>query len=349
MRKGKFGLLAIAAAAAGCASPAAQPPADGAPAGRTAVFETHVASSGVLGVLPFEMTERHYVRTNMRRDEASIKGTGTFTGFFLSALAGDSDAQIARLDRKVLWKVSDGRKEYAECPIYGCPPKQAAAPVEERRRQQPGPARKSEPACVMRIASSTMSVKPTGRKEQINGFDTEQYAGAWVVKLRDAKRRVSTSTLSFDVWTSPVTAQMREAFGTDQTFARAYAVNSPSGTARPRTAAGRVAADRSQVLPPEVAPLMLGYLSSLSPGDRAAFSNAGRQLSKIKGHPIRTRIEWRLAGDACAEKPLPAGGAPILSFSVEVKALRVQPVNDGFFAVPAGYKRINPAASAPGG
>ena len=36
-----------------------------------------------------------------------------------------------------------------------------------------------------------------------------------------------------------------------------------------------------------------------------------------------------------------AGPKPILSFTVEVKAIGVEPVHDSLFAVPAGYKRVN--------
>jgi hypothetical protein len=32
---------------------------------------------------------------------------------------------------------------------------------------------------------------------------------------------------------------------------------------------------------------------------------------------------------------------PILDFTVEVKALKVEPVRDSAFAVPSGYKRSN--------
>jgi hypothetical protein len=36
-----------------------------------------------------------------------------------------------------------------------------------------------------------------------------------------------------------------------------------------------------------------------------------------------------------------ASAKPILDFTVEVKALKVEAVRDGVFAVPGGYKRTN--------
>ena len=214
----------------------------------------------------------------------------------------------------------------------------------------------------MRIASSTFDVKSTGQKKSINSFDTSQYQAAWVLKLQDAQKRTTTSTLVFDVWTTPLNAQMREALGVEHTYSRAYVASQPRAHA---PALG----DRAQVMPPEVTKLMLGYLSSLTPADRAAITNAGKQLAKIQGHPILTHIEWRVDGNACGAKESdPAGGAqpnmtavlanmssmfgkkddkgasiakPILDFTVEVKALKVEPVRDSAFAVPSGYKRSN--------
>src|SRR5262249_61152544 len=61
-------------------------------------------------------------------------------------------------------------------------------------------------------------------------------------------------------------------------------------------------------MPPEVTKVMLGYLSSLTPADRAAIANAGKQLAKIQGHPILTHIEWRVAGDACGAKDSDSAG-----------------------------------------
>jgi len=228
--------------------------------------------------------------------------------------------------------------------------------------QKPEPKQQTEEGCTVRIASSNFEVKSTGQQKSINGFDTHQYQAAWVLKLQDPQKRTTTSTLGFDVWTTPLNAQMREALGVDQTFSRAYVTSQPRAHA---PAAG----DRAQVRPPEVTKLMLGYLASLSPADRAAIANAGKQLAKIQGHPILTHIEWRLEGNACGAKDSDssAGGQPnmtavlanmgnlfgkkddkgattakpILDFTVEVKSLKVEPVRDSLFAVPSTYKRAN--------
>jgi hypothetical protein len=361
--KQRISIAAVAAALAGCAAQQVQAPVDNSPANPTAVVETLVTNGGIMGMFPFEANEKLYVRSNMRRDDHSIKGTGTFSGFLVNSAVGGADSTITRLDSDRRWMLNHRKKEYRECPAHGCPVKGAeekpSAPEENRK---PEPKQQTEEGCTVRIASSSFDVNSTGQKKSINGFDTSQYQAAWVLKLQDAQKRTTTSTLAFDVWTTPLNAQMREALGVEHTYGRAYVASQPRAHL---PAAG----DRAQVMPPEVTQLMLGYLSSLTPADRAAIANAGKQLAKIQGHPILTHIEWRVDGNACGAKESDsAGGAqpnmtavlanmsslfgkkddkgaatakPILDFTVEVKALKVEPVRDSVFAVPGGYKRSN--------
>lgn len=353
----------IAIAAAGLAACAQQPQqVDSTPENPTAVMETLVVNGGIAGMFPFEMTERHWVRSNMRRDENNLKGTGTFSGFLVTRLAGGGDAAITRLDQDKLWTMNLRRKEYMECPAHGCPLPPAAAQEEKKREEEQAkqePKQQTEEGCTARVTSNNFDVKSTGQKKNINGFDSSQYTVAWVLKFQDQQRRTTTSTVSFDVWTTPLSAPMREAFGVEQTYYRAYVAGA-------RRAAGLP--DRAQVMPEEVTKMMTAYLTSLRPADRAALMNAGKQLGKIQGHPVYTHIEWRMEGDACGDKGAaeqssakpdlggmlgsvgslfgkkeekPAGPKPLLSFTIEVKALGVQPVRDSVFSVPAGYKKTN--------
>lgn len=349
--------VAAALAATGCSTPPQQP-ADTTPENPTAVFETTVSSTGIAGLFPFESTEKRYVRPNMRREEHATKGTGTFSGFLVTRLAGPGDALIARLDRKVLWTLNNGRKEYTECPVHGCP-----APAAKQAPQKPEPKReeprqKTEEGCVARIASSKFDVTPTGQKRALNGFSTEEYQAAWVVRIVDRQKRSSTSTLKFDVWTTPMNAQMRQAFDTEAAFNRAYAAGAAAAGPKPGP---------QQVMPPQMMAMMTSYLHNLSPADRARFARAAHELEKIKGHPVSTKMEWFVDGNACGakqdEQPAAAspgagmgglisglagklakkeesGPQPLLSFTVEVKQLGVQPVRDSVFLVPAGYKLL---------
>lgn len=330
----KLMIITIGAGVAACSNlmPQKAPEPDNSPTNPTAVVETHVVNGGVMGFLPFESTEKRYVRANMRREDNNMKSTGTFatiTNLFMS----HESTNIERLDRNVRWTLNNSKKEYTECPVHGCP----LPPVKERQPEEKKsePKAKTESGCTMKIASTSFNVKPTGDKRAINGFNSDQYQIAWLVTLQDATKRKTTSTLNIELWTTPLTAEMRKALGVEEAFDKAYAASAPR--AQP------AAAKKSEVLPPEVGRMMLGYLSSgLSASDRDAFVRAGRELEKIKGHSVSTRIDWSMEGNACAAKDAAsAATGPILSFTIEVKSLKVQPEHDSLFSVPKDYKLVS--------
>jgi hypothetical protein len=356
-------LIIVATAVAGCASkPAVQ---DNTPLNPTAVIERHVTNNGIKGYFPFETNDTEYVRANMRRDESTFKGTGTFSGYFVGSR---SVVKIVRLDRKLVWMLNPDKEEYTECPLQGCP----SAKVQPGKRQAPAqrqPEAQRESGCTMRIAKSSFTVTPTGKKQTINGFDTEEYQVSWVVTLRDKQARTTTSTLNIDVWTAQPTQAMRDALDMEAAYARAHA--NATADSFSKTPA---------IIPGDASRLIMSYLGgALQPGDRNAFLDAGKQMQKIKGHPILTKLAWDMAGNACAPKEseknpesngsgnMPtskgglasglagmfvekkatdaanqAAGEPILSFTVEVKQLKVASQHDGLFEVTAGYKKVQP-------
>ena len=356
---------AIAAALAGCAAP--KPAVDTTPENPTAVFETRVSSSGIAGNFPFETTDKRYVRADMRRDEHATKGTGTFSGFLVTKLAGGpGDTHIARIDRRLLWTVSDKRKEYVECPIEGCPLPAGTEKPQKPEAQPEQPKQKAEEGCTMRIASSNFNVKPSGQKKDVNGFSADQYQGAWIVRFQDAKKRTTTSTVNLDIWTTALNDDMKKALDTENAFGRAYLAAVP----RPQFPVPTGKPGEHPAVPPEVFSMMAAYLGNLSAADRANFQKAMSELQKIKGHPVSTKLEWFLDGNACGsenqpqqqqqssssptdavisgamslfkkKEEKPAGPPPLLSFTVDVKQMGVVPVRDSTFNVPPTYKKVN--------
>ena len=356
-----LGVIAILVGIAGCATKPVNV-VDNTPLNPTAVIERQVVNNGIMGFLPFESTERQYVRANMRRDESTLKGTGTFTGFLIGTRSG---TEITRIDRKLQWSLNTEKQEYTECPLKGClePSKRPTAKQKEAAKP---PEAQHEAGCTMHIAHTSLTVKATGQKKSINGFDTDEYQVAWVVNLRDKAARKSTSTLNMDIWTTPMTRAMRDTFGVEESYARAY-----SGAI---TDTGK-----QQILPAEAAKLISAYLaSSLKSGDLNAFLEAGKQMEKIKGYPISTHLSWNMEGNACAPKETKqtadkssdksnptspgelvsglagmfaekkteetmkqAGAEPILSFTVEVKTLKIEPVRDSVFTVPKDYRLVS--------
>ncbi len=351
--------MVILVGVAGCASKPVI--VDNTPLNATAVIEQHVVSNGIKGFLPFETTELHFVRANMRRDESNFKGTGIFTGFLIGTRSG---TEIARIDRKLKWSLNAEKAEYTECPLQGCPKPSRQVPARQDHSVERPPQAKHEAACTMHIAHSSFAVNATGQKKSINGFDTEQYQAAWVVVLRDNSERNTTSTLNMDIWTTTMTNAMRDALAVDASYAREFN-GAVVDTAKPK------------IIPADAARMITAYLAnSLKPGDVKSFLDAGRQLEKIKGYPISTNLAWNMAGNACAPKerkevkekssPSPANAGdlvsgiasifakkktedtmqqaasePILSFTFEVKQLNLEPVHDSVFTVPSGYHLVS--------
>jgi type IV pilus biogenesis protein CpaD/CtpE len=358
--------VAVAAALAGCAKPAV----DTTPENPTAVFETRTSFSGIQGYFPFETTDKRFVRSDMRREQRDTKGTGTYSGWLVTRMAGGpGDTHIARLDRKVLWTVSEKNKQYMECPIAGCPMPEGMEKMQKPEAQKPEqPKQKTEEGCTTRITANNFNVKPSGQKKEVNGFNAEQYEGAWVVRMEDRQKRATTSTLKLDIWTTSVNGEMRKAMDTEEAFGRAYMAAVPKPmfpmSAKPGEA---------PTMPPEVMSSMSAYLGSLTAADRANFMRFSKELEKIKGHPVFTKMEWFIDGNACGsdkqeqekqtqqssptsvsgalmsgamslfnkKEEKPAGPQPLMSFTTEVKQMGVVPVRDSVFLVPAGYKKAN--------
>jgi thiol-disulfide isomerase/thioredoxin len=362
-------LVLLTLAVSGCSSvEKLREEPDTTPQHPTAVMEVKVVNNGIKGLVPFEGTTKTWTRADMQRENESVKGTGTFTRFIVGTT---EDATIARLDRKLVWTLDPKARTYTECPLQGCAVPAAEKAPEKKPEEAQKPADRSSAAqCKLKIASSTFSVKPSGEKKSINGFDTEQYQVAWLVTLTDPSARKTNSTLVVNVWTTPFTQPLKEAMAIEQAYAKNLAVN-----------VARIVANdaKTRVVPEDAQKMIEGYMARyMTPADRAAFLKAGKELDKIKGYPILTELTWTLMGDACAAKedtaaasssgsstPTSTGGvvssvtswfvkkktdekareiadAAILSFIVEVKSHRVEPVNDSLFSPPKNYVLANP-------
>ena len=339
------------AAGSATAAPAA---ADTLAALSTAMQVVAVSSDGIAGFFPFESTTTTATRADMRREETTLKGTGTVSRFLMP---NSARATITRLDRKLVYGLDIPRAEYTECPLGGCP-----VPATEPRRdpQQPRePQAAREPGCTVKVASNTFNVKPTSQRRAINGFDTEQYAVDWTVALEDPNQRRSTLQLTIDFWTTATTPAMRDAMAVEANYSRAAAA-----------ALQRQAGAAAAALPPQLLETMNRYFAqSMNAAERAALFNVARQMERVKGQPILSQFKLFYRGDACGGAAQDEGGAgsagggvagalagllggaggtsggaerPLFSFTQEVKSWRVEPVRDSQFMPPPQFKRSNP-------
>jgi hypothetical protein len=354
-------LVILSGVITGCSTNLIEP--DNTPLAPTAVIERHLESNGIKGFFPFEDNELHYVRPNMRRDDNSFKGTGTYSSFLVGSRSGST---ISRIDRNLLWSLNTKKEEYTECPLKGCIDPAKKTPTKNDNVAKP-PEAKHDSGCTMEVAHTSFTVKPNGQKKSINGFDTDEYLVAWIIKLRDKTGRTSTSTLNVEAWTTPLTQAMRDTFSMEEKYAKAYAGTIPS-------------IEKQPIVPSEATKIIAAYMAnSLASSSRNAFLDAGKQLGQIKGYPISTRLTWNLDGNACAAKEpkstdndssssssistsSPGGlvsslagmlvqkkteeniknseSEPLLSFTIEVKSLKLESLHDSIFTVPKNYRLV---------
>ncbi len=316
--------IAVALMLAGCAGlPQVDP--DPTPINPTAVLVTHMVNEGIKDFPAFETMSLSYTRPNMQRSESSLRGTSILTRFLSGA---DSEIRIERLDKKLAWTPDRKTRQYSECPLKGCPAPIAKKPTTTKSDDDKG----RDLDCRLKIGNTTITVEPTGQKRSINGFDIEQYDIKWQVTFKDNASRKSTSTISMDLWTTPVTPALKDATALEKTYARA----------RDKILGIDSDEDRTVTLPPEVGRMISSYLSpNVSPTDRATFLAGARKLDKAKGQPILMNVKWRFAGEACSmdETMKDIGDKPLFTFMSEVKSHKMEALHDSLFAPPKDYKR----------
>lgn len=152
--------------------------------------------------------------------------------------------------------------------------------------------------------------------------------------FRDNASRSATSTVSIDLWTTPVTTALRNAMTLETNYARMRDAIPDLGDAP----------DRSLKLPVEVGRMLNSYLSrTVSPTDRSNFLARAKVLDKVKGRPILMTVTWRFVGEACSmgETMKDVGNKPLFTFMSEVKSTKREALHDSLFAPPKGYQIIS--------
>lgn len=305
---------AVVSLLAGCSALAPQE-RDPTPVSPTAVVEIHTSSTGSRGIPAVETTTLSYTRAAMQRVESHVKGSGIFARLLYT----DAQQRIERLDRNLAWVLDAKNKKAIECPLKGC----TGAPTARPARQGDDRA----PVCRLKITESTVTAHSTGRKRRINGFETDEYAVTWQVTLRDNASRKSLSTMHMQMWNAPLNAQLKDAVALERAFARA----------RGKIAGAQPQADTAELLPPYLGRIMSEHLAaSISPTDRANLLASLSRPPELRGQPIRTIVEWRMSGEACA--PASALDEPLLRFTAEVKTHHVAELHDSLFLPPRGYE-----------
>lgn len=308
----------------------------------TTIKTTH-KTSGFRGIAASEGTT-----IQRYQDYKSWESTTTgFAGAILSKIMGKEETiTIIRVDKGVYWTLDPEEMTYEEAPIVLLKDMIGKKPSDK----------KAEGKSKVRVRKSQFTVKETGASETINGFSCKEYLITWLLEMEDIEtKQRSLSTMTTNLWSTPATATVSRAQADVMKFQRAFA----------RKLGVNVTPDEARLMGMEV----FAAMSGMSEADlKKGLSRVQKEMSKIKGYPIRTEVTWNLepageasvregpsastptndtAGGSCLFAGLSgltgqqgtSGGAPLFSSEFEVKAIEVKSVPAKTFEIPAGYTK----------
>jgi hypothetical protein len=261
--------------------------------------------------------------------------------------ASPTTAIVTRLDKELYWDITHANKTYSERPLTApAEPAKAGDARGDAKGQQSG-----KPP--YRIKKTELKVNKTGQSKDINGFLCTEYMITMEVVLEDtASKGTVTQLMTTDMWTTPLTDQLKASRDAEADFNRRLAAKagvtiSPAET--DRLGAG-----------------MFTTMYGVDPQEAATqMEKASREMAKIEGYAVVTDLKWQIKGDSAQARkpepePEPSGGIsgmlankiaqkiapqksePDVFFSsyYELKSVAVTTLPDADFEVPAGYKKV---------
>lgn len=315
-------------------------------------------SGGIGGIGANESAVVQKLSGQKKHETSDIKMTGAVGGF-LSKMAGDMRSDvITDISKDVIWTLDHKKKSYTESRITL--PKGKEEPA---GRPEKGEGEKPK----VRVVRSEISVKETGEKKTINGFDCVHYIVTWLIETENIETKErSKTTMTNDLWNTPETKEIRALQKEELEFAKAY-MKKLGITASPEDARkfGLAA--------------VAGLMGEDEQGVQKKLKELQDKMSKIKGFPIVTALKWetetpggsRQARSEKAEKEeepdLSGGiggllgglakktvkqkaaesakkdakaGSVLFDFYSEIKKIDVSSIPSSAFEVPPGYKQV---------
>ncbi len=319
--------------------------------------ESFIQFGGFGGSGAYEGTTITRLQGDKQIETSSIK----FTGPVLSWVAGTSETTIiTRIDKGVIWTLDTKKKAYVEEPLAGFDIKDLDGGQDMGADDEADEEDKPQ----AKVTRSEFQVKKTGAKQSINGFACEKYLMTWLIELQDLETKEKTSnTMKTNLWTTPETPAIKKLQSEQKAFSQAYMKKLGI-----------------KVSPHEMQQFGMGAFAMASRASdeelAKGFEKFRKEMTKVKGFPIRTVVNWSVAGDRPAapepqEKPggisIPTGkddllgglggmvskavsqkasdsarpntDAPFFSSTTEVKTISIDALPAGTFDIPSGYKR----------
>jgi hypothetical protein len=239
-----------------------------APAFADVTLKERTVSTGLAG-FGNGTTERTWV---IAGDRSRSDDQYTYTGRLKTFAGGGKPrmvTEIVRLDRELQWSLDPAKKEYTELTFAEMREAMAKGVAEAKAE-----AAKSENRSEDVQMTYKVDVQRTGKKDNINGFDAENYIVTVTATATDKKEGGSGSyTMKMDEWRSTQVPGQAEAIA----FYRKYA--------------------EKMGLDPQ-----MKQLSGLMAQYGDAFKQAAEKLKELKGYPVRSTVTIQFGAQLTPEQ-----------------------------------------------
>ena len=233
--------------------------------------ERFIKSGGIRGIGASESTVVEKLSGLKKHEKSNVKMTGSVGGF-LSRIAGDMGSDVITvIPRDVVWTLDHKKKTYIETRIT----------LPKGKEEPSGPAEETtQEKSKVRVIRNEISVKETGEKKTINGYDCSRYVITWLIETEnvDTGER-SKTTMTNDLWNTPETKETRALQKEELEFAVAYMKK--MGLDISTEDAGKFG--------------MAAVAGMFGEDDRAIqekLKELQEKMAKVKGYPIVTALKW---------------------------------------------------------
>jgi len=279
-----------------------------------AKIERFTHFGGVLGMGASDISTTEYLQGLKMREESNLKFTGAVLGG-LQKLMGGTDGKdsiaILRVDENKHYSLDPVNKTYRETPIY-TPPKP------EKHTQ----GTKDDDT---KITRNELTVKETGQKRVVDGFDCREYQVTWLVETVNLKtQKKGRSLMTTDLWNTD-DAKLKALRDQELTYGKAF------------LKLMHIPYTPEQAKQYGFGQVQMDYLTS---ADTQKFLD---KLATIKGYPVSLDVLWKAEGSAAPDTAgvsAAQGGEGMLnlfSSHTELKSMDTAALKSELFTVPAGY------------
>lgn len=240
--------------------------------------ERFTQSGGFGAVGANESTSITRISGLKKREKMNMKFTGSL-GKFVTKMGGPMETDsITDINKDAVWRMDHKKKTYTENKI--------SIEMEKMKGQPATQEEEKEKKQKVKIIRNEFSVKETGEKKTINGFNCKKYLLTWLVETEDIETKErAKNIMTSELWNTKLTKELNTLQKEEMEFNQAYLK--------------KLGIDMS---PQDAQKFGLGMMSGFLGTDEKAteenMKKLTKELSKIKGYTIATNIKWEHESDS---------------------------------------------------